>query len=95
MVFAARRSEQLGRAPTGTADRLEALVERFELPTELPAFARSAYLEALGVDKKKRDARIRYIVLRGIGRAGTVSLTPREILPAGALRPRRGRAAAG
>ncbi len=90
MVFAARRSEALGRCPKGTAERLEGLVSRFGLPTELPVFPRSAYLAALSVDKKKRDARIRYIVLRGIGRAGAVSLTPREILPAERSRARGG-----
>jgi hypothetical protein len=35
-----------------------------------------------------RDARIQYVVLRGIGRAETVRLTPAEIAPPA---PRRGR----
>lgn len=83
MVHAARRSEQLGLAPAGTADRLAELLVRFGLPIELPARPRSAYLEALRVDKKKREARIRYVVLRRIGRADTVPLTPSQIVPAG------------
>jgi 3-dehydroquinate synthase len=82
MVYAARRSEELGLAPAGTADRIAALVQRVGLPVELPDFPRSAYLSALRVDKKRRDSRIRYVVLRGIGRAETVPLTPAEILPA-------------
>ncbi len=82
MVFAARRSETLGSAPQGTADRLEALLRRADLPTELPAFPRSAYLRALRVDKKRRDGRIRFVVLKGIGDADTVPLRPEEILPA-------------
>jgi 3-dehydroquinate synthase len=94
MVYAARRSEQLGLAPAGTAERLERLLERFGLPTELPDRPRRAYLEALRVDKKSRDARIRYIVLRRIGRADAVELTPAEILPAGWAR-RTGRRAEG
>jgi 3-dehydroquinate synthase len=81
MAFAARRSEQLGCAPAGTAARLCALLGRLGLPTELPALPRSAYLRALKVDKKRRDARIHYIVLRGIGRAESVPLTAAEILP--------------
>ena len=36
MGFAARRSEALGLAPEGTADRLVALLRRAGLPTELP-----------------------------------------------------------
>jgi 3-dehydroquinate synthase len=96
MVYAARRSEQLGLAPGGTAERIDGLLRRFALPTELPGFPREAYLAALRVDKKKRDGRIRYVVLRGIGRAETVPLSAARILPPGALgeagRRRRGAA---
>jgi 3-dehydroquinate synthase len=80
MAFAARRSEALGLAEPGTAARLVGLLERLGLPTELPAHPRRAYLAALSVDKKKRDARIRFVALRAIGRAETVPLLPREIL---------------
>jgi len=90
MVYAARRSEELALAPAGTAARLEALLGRLGLPRELPDFPRRAYLEALRVDKKRQDARIRYVVLREIGRAETMPLTPAEIYPA---RPRSGRRA--
>jgi 3-dehydroquinate synthase len=90
MVFAARRSEELGFAPAGTADRIAALVQRVGLPVEIPDFPRRAYLSALRVDKKKRDSRIRYVVSRGIGRAETVPLTPAEILPATRRRGRSG-----
>ncbi len=82
MVFAARRSEELGLAPSGTADRLRALIERAGLPTELPDFPRSAYLRAVAVDKKARDRHVHFVVLRGIGRAETRRLRPAEIWPA-------------
>lgn len=93
MVYAAERSESLGLAPAGTAERLRALIERAGLPTELPPFPRRAYLSALRVDKKRRDQQIRYIALRGIGRAEVVSLTPEVIFPARGRRssPRRRR----
>jgi 3-dehydroquinate synthase len=92
MVFAARRSEALGLSPQGTADRLAALLARAGLPTALPDLPRRAYLQALLVDKKRRDARIRFVVLRGIGRAETVPLRPQEIVPPGTRfeRQRRG-----
>ncbi len=89
MVYSARRSEQLRLAPEGTAARLEALLRRFGLPTELPRFSREAYLAALRVDKKKRDGRIRYVVLRRIGRAETVPLSAARILPPGRAEGRR------
>lgn len=91
MVYAARRSEELGFSPDSTADRIEALCARMGLPTRTPTFPRRAYLDALRVDKKKRDSRIRYIVLRGIGEADSVPLTPSEIIP---VRRRRGASAA-
>jgi len=85
MVYAARRSEELGRAAAGTAGRIEALLTRFGLPTELPGFPREAYLAALRVDKKSLGGRIQYVVLRGIGRAETLPLTAAQILPPGRL----------
>jgi 3-dehydroquinate synthase len=81
MVYAAQRSEELELAPAGTRERIEDLVRRAGLPVELPNFPRKAYLSAVGVDKKKTDARIRFVVLRRIGRAETLPLTPAEILP--------------
>jgi 3-dehydroquinate synthase len=100
MVFAAVRSEELGLAPEGTALRIRSLCERFGLPTQLPGFDRRAYLDVLRVDKKRQDARIRFVALRGIGKAETVPLTPAEVLPAASWRrgvgPRKaGRGASG
>ena len=92
MAFAARRSEELGFSPGGTAERLAALLRRTGLPTELPEFPRRAYLRALRVDKKSQNARIHYVVLRGLGRAETVPLTPEEIYPPQPRRRTMGRA---
>jgi len=85
MVFAARRSEALGHAPAGVADRIQALLERTGVPTEAPDLPRRAYLDALRVDKKRRGAHVRFVVLRGLGQADVVPLTPAEILPPGAI----------
>lgn len=81
MAFAAERSETLGLSPRGTKQRLVALLRRAGLPTEMPVFPRRAYLQALRVDKKRREAQIHFVALRGIGRAETVPLLPREIIP--------------
>lgn len=81
MVYAARRSEALGLAPVGTAPRIQELLERLGLATELPGFPRSAYLRALRVDKKRKETHIRFVVLRRIGAAETVPLTPAEVYP--------------
>ena len=81
MVYAAQRSEELELAPPGTRRRLEELVRRADLPIDLPPFPRRAYLSALRVDKKRKGAKIDYVVLERIGRAKTVPLTPAEIIP--------------
>lgn len=83
MVFAADRSEALGFSPAGTRSRLQALLERAELPTGIPKRPRQAYLSAIAVDKKKEGDSIHFVVLKGIGAAGTASLRPRDILPPG------------
>ena len=83
MVFAARRSEALGLAPAGVADRLEALLQRAGLPTELPDFPRRAYLDALRVDKKRRDVAHPLRRPARDRRGGDVPLLPEEILPRG------------
>ncbi len=82
MRVAARRSEELGLSPPGTAERIGNLTARMGLPSELPKHPRSAYLKALSVDKKMENRRISFVALRGIGKAETVPLTPREVLPA-------------
>jgi 3-dehydroquinate synthase len=81
MVFAADRSEALGFAPTGTRERLQSILERAGLPTRAPNRPRRAYLSAMAVDKKKQGEEIHFVVLEGIGAAGTTSLRPRDILP--------------
>lgn len=83
MVFAAERSEALGFAPAGTRDRLETLIRRAGLPSRLPTRPRQAYLSAIAVDKKKQGDAIHFVVSKGIGKAGTASLRPRDILPPG------------
>lgn len=82
MVHAARVSEDLGLSPAGTRARLEALLKGLGLPVELPDVDRRAQLRALRVDKKKVGRKVRYVVLRGIGSAETLDLTPTQILRA-------------
>ena len=82
MVYAARLSEERKLCPRGTSQRVRSLVERAGLPAELPASLgdREAYLRAIAVDKKMRDDRVGFGVLREIGRAEVTKLTPDEIL---------------
>ncbi len=68
-LMAARLSEQLNHAPTGTEDRIRACYQAADLPTSIPSFSADAWLDAMGHDKKNIGSRIRYILLRDIGDA--------------------------
>ena len=67
MVQAARFSQSLGFCTGADRERIDALLERFGLPRELPAFAAGAYAEALSHDKKVRDSGLLFICNFGIG----------------------------
>jgi 3-dehydroquinate synthetase len=68
LVAAARLSEQLGLAATGLADRVETLVGGVGLATSLPAaMPVDALAEAMHRDKKRKDGKLRFVVLRDVG----------------------------
>src|SRR5206468_7850716 len=62
MVAAARLSRALGRCPATTVDRLERLLKRAGLPTEIPSgLAPAALTLAMQTDKKSAGGRIRFV----------------------------------
>jgi 3-dehydroquinate synthase len=67
MVQAARISQSLGFCDQADRARIEALLEVFGLPRELPDFPAGAYAEALSHDKKVRDSGLLFIANFGIG----------------------------
>ncbi len=78
MAAEARLAQRLGWIEPATTARLVALIERFGLPTAIPAdLDPDALFDAMGRDKKNQRGRIRFILPRGFGR---VELTdePRE-----------------
>jgi len=73
MVLAARLSATLGRAPGADTDRLVRLLDRFGLPTSLPAGVDGGrMIELMRLDKKNLSGQLRLILWRGIGRAEIV-----------------------
>jgi 3-dehydroquinate synthase len=85
MVFAARLSQTAGLAPPGVAQRLEQLLARAGLPTQVPDWSeqRETYLRAIAVDKKVRDGLIGMVLLEDIGRATVRPIAPASILTGG------------
>ena len=82
MVFAARVSEKAGLIGPDVTARLAALLAVAGLKTELPDWKenRAAYLRALAVDKKMREEKVGFVVLRELGRAEQMRLSPEDIL---------------
>jgi 3-dehydroquinate synthase len=65
MIMAARLSGLHG----DDVDRLAALVAAAGLPTEPPAIATDAWLDAMGMDKKVQGKKLRFVLLDAIGKS--------------------------
>jgi 3-dehydroquinate synthase len=74
MVLAARLSKQLGMAGEHDAARLQALLERFGLPTRIPqGLDPQALVARMRLDKKAVGDGLRFILWDGAGRARIVA----------------------
>lgn len=82
MVFAARISERSGFIGSEVTARIEELLRGIGLPTSVPDWSdrRDAYLRAIAVDKKVREEKVGFVVLRELGRAEQILLSPADIL---------------
>ena len=81
MVAAARVSRGLGVCDVATVERIERLLRRAGLPTEVPADITPAALAlAMQSDKKAAGGRVRFVATEGIGRTRFVELTTEDIV---------------
>ena len=79
MVLAARLSAALGLAPDADADALDALLERFGLPTKLPTeLDPEALLARMRLDKKASASGLRFVLWDGPGAARVVADVPED-----------------
>ena len=80
MMAAARLSRAVSHCPAAAVDRLERLLKRAGLPTEIPSgLAPAALTLAMQTDKKSAAGRIRFVCLEDIGRTAFVELSAQEI----------------
>ncbi|MGY6555552.1 MAG: 3-dehydroquinate synthase [Wenzhouxiangella sp.] len=80
MSLAARLSELLSLAPPGSAERLNALLARMGLETQLaPEQDREQLLDLMRLDKKNQAEQIRLVLLESIGCAMVRPCTPEQI----------------
>ncbi len=81
MCMAARMSARIGMIAPTTRDRIIALIARAGLPIEPPAGPSvDELLDAMSVDKKNQDGRIRLVLLDAIGHASVRDEYDRQAL---------------
>ena len=76
MGMAMELSVRLGRAAPEDAVRVRGLLAAAGLPLTAPGFDPSALREAMGMDKKVRDGRLRLVVCDGLGQAALTDAAP-------------------
>ena len=78
MVYAAKLSQKLGKCQEGIPRRLDRLVRKFGLPTDLPDLNPKAIIESLYHDKKTMNHKIKFILVKEIGIVEIVDDIPEE-----------------
>jgi 3-dehydroquinate synthase len=78
MVMAADLSREKGLLPEKDAQRLNALLSRLGLPTQI-AFDPAKVTEALGKDKKRESDRIKFVLLQGLGQSVITDIPLEEL----------------
>lgn len=79
MVAAARLGIRLGVTPSGTDVEIAALLEKFSLPTTIPATEQD-YRDTLVKDKKSQGTDINLVVLPQLGEAGVLKMPQQRLL---------------
>jgi 3-dehydroquinate synthase len=81
MVAAARLSCALAGLAREEAQRLRRLIDAFGLPTEMPpGWCNEEFKQALGRDKKRSGAGIRFVLLPALGRTTSQTLGLEEVI---------------
>ena len=81
MVMAAELSRLRGWIGQQEVDRLRVLLSKASMPQQSPAdMTVDDYLQAMSVDKKVQDGKLRLVLLAALGDAQIVADTPRDLL---------------
>lgn len=72
------RTEELGLTPAGTAAKLKAVLEKYQLPTE-PGVDKRLLLATMGKDKKKNGSSITIIILEALGQGALLKLDWQQV----------------
>ena len=78
MAMAMELSARLGLATNTEGERVRTLLARADLPLTAADVSPNAMLEAMTMDKKAKDGRIRFVVCESIGRVSITAEAPRQ-----------------
>ena len=79
-IMAADLSHRLGWISAQDVARIRQLFERANLPVIAPDIGTGKYLEFMGLDKKVESGKIRFVLLKEVGRAVVYGDAPAELL---------------
>lgn len=79
MVWAARLGELLGVTPAGTRQTICGVLEKYDLPTHIPC-PWDIMVEAIGLDKKRAEGGISFVLLDKLGRAEPKRMETKHLL---------------
>jgi len=81
MVYANKVAQKLGKQTPETGQKIKVLLEKFDLPTELPeGMTVQDLLPYMAKDKKSSDGTISFIIAPEMGKHEVVKLTPEELM---------------
>ena len=73
-----KRTEELGLTPTGSAERIKVVLQKYNLPIDA-GVAKSELLDTMARDKKKNGNSITIIILRAIGEGDLLKLNWQQV----------------
>ena len=79
MVWAAALGEKLGITPVGVRTAICGVLEQYGLPTGVPC-PWDTMVQAIGLDKKRADGGISFVLLTRLGQAEPVKMETRQLL---------------
>ncbi len=80
MAAAARISSAMKLCKVEDAQRVLGLLSKLGLPTSAPYLSKGRLLEQISRDKKVRDGRVRFVLMRGIGQVEIRDDVPQELI---------------
>ena len=81
MVLANKIAQKLGKQSKETGDRVKELIEKFNLPTELPKdMTIESLVDLMKKDKKRVGDKITYIIAPEMGKYEMIEMKPEELI---------------